>query len=89
MGESPELDEYGIKTYQDLIRVLRREIEIVRVEILLELELLSTHLGMPRKVHLEQVYHIFGYMKQISRRKLLFDPEHPDISEERFNRFNW
>ena len=89
MDEIPELNEDGIKTYQELIGVLIWTIEMGRVDILLEVELLSTHLAMPRKGHLEQVYHIFGYLNQISRRRLFFDPEHLDISEERFTRFNW
>ena len=44
---------------------------------------------MIRKGHLEQVYHIFGYMKQRSSRRLFNDTNHPSMSEERFTRFNW
>ena len=81
MDEIPELDEDGIKTYQELIGVLRWSIKIERVHILLEIALLSTNLVMPRKGNLEKVYHIFGYLKQSSRKRLFFDPEHPNISE--------
>ena len=38
---------------------------------------------------MEQVYHIFGYPKHSSRRRLFFYLEHLKISEERFTRFNW
>ena len=89
VDESTELDLDGINTYQELTIVLMWEIEIGRVDILLEVVLLSTHLTMPRKGHLGQVYHIFGYMNQSSIRRLLLDPKHPDIIEERFTRFNW
>ena len=89
VDESPDLDKDRIKIYQELIRVLRWEIEIGRVDILLEVALLSNYLTMRRKVDLGQVYQIFGHLKQISRKRLLFDPEHPDITEERFARFNW
>ena len=60
-----------------------------RVDILLEVALLSTHLVIPRTIHLEQVYNIFEYLKQRSKRRLFFDHEHLDIGEERFTRFNW
>ena len=89
MEKNPDLDEYGIKTYQELIGVLRWKIEIGRVDILLEVALLLNHLDMPSKEHLEQVYHNFGYLKQSSRRRLAFEPENPDISQERFTRINW
>ena len=49
MEENPDLDEDGIKTYQELIGVLRWAIEIGRVDILLEVALLLTHLAIPRK----------------------------------------
>ena len=88
MDEIPELDEDQIETYQELIRVLRWEIEIGRVGILLVVALFSTHLGMTMKGHLEQAYRIFGYPKQSSRIRLFFDPEHLDIKKERFTTFN-
>ena len=87
--EIPDLDEDGIKTYQELIGVLRWEIEIGRVDIILEVALISTHLEIQRKGHLEKVYPIFRYLKQRSRRRLFFDTEHPDISGESFTRLNW
>ena len=56
---------------------------------LLEVALLSTHLALPRVGHLQQVYHIFGYLKNSPRRRLFFDPDHPNISESRFQKFDW
>ena len=38
---------------------------------------------------MEQVYHIFGYPKQSSKRRLFFDLDHLDISEESFTRLYW
>ena len=51
--------------------------------------MLSTHLALPRSGHLQQVYHIFGYLKESLRRRLYFDPSHPVISEERFVTYDW
>ena len=69
--------------------MLRWAIELGRVDILLEVSLLSSHLCLPRIGHLEQVFHIFGYLKESPRRRLYFDPDHPNISEDRFRKFDW
>ena len=50
---------------------------------------MSTHLAMPRIGHLEQVIHIFGYLKEHPKRKLAFDPSHPVIDEQRFKKYDW
>ena len=64
---SAELNSDELQYYQELIGVLRWAIEIGRVDILLEVALLSSHLALPREGHLQQVYHIFGYLKKSSR----------------------
>ena len=84
-----ELDASGTRYYQELIGVLRWAIELGRVDILLEVALLSSHLALPRVGHLQQVYHIFGYLKKSSRRRLFFDPDHPKIPESRFQEHDW
>ena len=78
-----ELNVDGLQYYQESIGVLRWAIEI------LEVALLSSHLALPRAGHLQQVYHIFGYLKKSPRRRIYFDPDHPQISESRFKKFDW
>ena len=56
---------------------------------MLETPLLSTHLASPRIGNLEQVFHIFGYLKDSSKLKLGFDSGHLKIGINRFHRFNW
>jgi hypothetical protein len=89
LEESPELNADGVQRYQELIGQLRWAIEIGRVDILLETSLLSSYLAMPRAGHLEQAYHIFGYLKTHPKRKLGFDPAHPAINENRFQKCDW
>ena len=60
-----------------------------RLDILLETSLLSTHLASPHIGNLEQVFHIFGYLKDSSKRKIGFDPGHPKIDTNRFHSFDW
>ena len=69
--------------------MLSRACEIGRVYIFLETSLLSTNLASPRIGYLEQVFHIFGYLKESSKRKLGFDTGHPKISINQFHRFDW
>ena len=56
---------------------------------LLETSLMSAHLALPIIGYQEQVMHIFGYLKQNSKNKLAFDPEHPQIDERRFQKYDW
>ena len=84
-----ELKADGVQYFQELIGVLRWAVEIGRVDILLEVSLLSSHLALPREGHLEQALHIFAYLKQHPKRKLGFDPSHPNIDEKRFRKCDW
>ena len=62
-GYRPEVDELlanGLQYFQELIGVLRWACKIGRIDILTEVLMLSTHLALPRKGHLKQVYHIFN-----------------------------
>jgi len=85
---SPELKADGIQYYQELIGILRWATEIGRVDLLLETSLMSTYLASPRVGHLEQVMHMFGYLKEHPKRKLGFDPNHPVIDAGRFHKFD-
>jgi len=58
-------------------------IELGRVDIATEVSLLSSHLALPRAGHLQQAYHIFGYLKAKPTKTLAFDTQHPDIDESR------
>ena len=89
MDTSPELKADGVQYYQELVGVLRWAVEIGRVDILLEVSLMSTHLALPRQGHLEQIIHIFGYLKIHKKLRILFDSDHPQISSNRFKTYDW
>ena len=84
LDTSPELKTEGLQRYQELIGILHWAVELGRVDILLETSLMSTHLALPRWGHLEQLHHIFGYLKMNPKCKLFFDPQHPNIDERAF-----
>ena len=84
-----ELNLEGIRYFQELIGVLRWAIELGRIDIAMEVSMLSTHLALPREGHLQQVHHMFGYLKAKPKKTLAFDPTHPDIDEGRFLKCDW
>ena len=69
IGYRPELDvpqelkADGVQYYMEIIGVLRWAVEIRRADIIYETSIMSTHLALPRIRHLEQQFHIFGYLK--------------------------
>ena len=79
----------GLQVYQELIGILLWEVDIGRVDILLEVFLLSSQLAFLRVGHLQAVYRVFGYLKQVPNRKLYFDTRKLMISEDRFQKFDW
>lgn len=84
----PELDvtEYcdkeQIALYQSLVGILRWLCELGRIDILTETSLLSHYLVSPRKGHLHQAIHVFKYLEDHKRSKLVFDPSYPNISDD-------
>ena len=77
---SRELDSDGSRYYQLFLGVLCWEIEIVRVDILLEVTLTLYHCLLSRIGHLQHIYLIFEYLKE-STRKYVFFPTHTYISD--------
>ena len=86
---SPDLKADGVQYYQELIGVLRWAVELGSVDILYEVATMSTHLAMPRIGHLQELFHMFGYLKDNPKRKLVFNPDHPMVSERQFKRYDW
>jgi hypothetical protein len=91
MDVTPELNgEMGLRFLQ-LIGILRWAIELGRLDIFVKVSQLSQHQALPRRGHLEAVYHIFAHLKKhINGAQIVFDPKSPDIDERVFNSStNW
>ena len=86
---SVELDSYEASYYQSLIGVLRWIVELGRPDISVEVSLLASHMALPRRGHLNQVYHIFGYLDKHHNSEIVFDPSPPDIPDNLFVRHDW
>ena len=72
--------------YQSLIGILRWIVELGRVDVCLEVSMMSSHLALPREGHLEQVLHIFAYLKKHHNTELVYDPSDPVVDENDFKR---
>ena len=86
---STELNNSDASYYQSLIGILRWMVELGRIDICLETSMMSSHLALPREGHLQQVLHIFGYLKKYHNAELVFDPSDPVIDEALFERRDW
>ena len=86
---SRELGSTDAAYYMSLIGVLRWIVELGRIDVCLEVSMMSSHLALPREGHLEQVLHIFAYLKKYHNTELVFDPSDPVVDEGEFERKHW
>ena len=86
---SPELSKIMSAYYQSLIGILRWIVELGRVDICLEVSMMSSQLALPRKGHLDQLFHIFAYLKKYHNAELVFDPSDPVINPLDFQECDW
>ena len=81
---SPELTPRDSAYYQSLIGILRWIVELGRIDICLEVSMMSLHLAMPRKGHLDQVLHIFSYLHKYHNTELVYNPSDPVMEYDTF-----
>jgi hypothetical protein len=85
----PELDEKLSSYYSSLMGVLRWCIELGRIDIVVEVNLLARFQACPRRGHLEQLFHVFAFLKKYNRSSLVFDWTEPQFDESRFKDCDW
>jgi hypothetical protein len=62
MNVSPECNAVMTQRNQAYIGILRWALEMGRVDIVLEVSLMSSFNVLPREGHLEALYHMFPYL---------------------------
>ena len=79
---SPELGEDDASYYHSLVGVLCWIVELGRVDIDVEVSMISSHLALPCEGHRREPYHIFAYLKAHSSVEMVFDPTpvQPDLN---------
>lgn len=89
LDTSPLLTDEAVNYYQSQISILRWAVELGRIDIYVDVALLSQHLVHPRQGHLEAVYHIYSYLKKHERSIMVFDDALLDLAPEDFPVFDW
>jgi hypothetical protein len=86
---SPLLYPEQASYFSSLIGVLHWAVELGRIDIHIDVSLLSSHLAQPRIGHLEQVFHIFSYLKHHENSNLVFDPNYVTWDTAGFTQYDW
>jgi hypothetical protein len=64
-------------------------VEDGRVDIDVEVPIMLSHLALPRKRHLQQLFHIFAYFKKHHNAEMVFDPSNPVVEPSQFEQQDW
>jgi len=75
--------------YQAYIGILRWALELGRVDIVLEVSLMSLFNALPREGHLEALYHMFAYLAKADRHSIVFDASPPDLTPSSMVTTDW
>ena len=85
MDDSPELNSELLSRYRQLIGILRWAVEMGRIDIYVEVAILSQYLASPQEGHLQAAYHIFSYLQRRPVVKMVFDPVDVSLDETAYN----
>jgi hypothetical protein len=86
---SPFLNDRPAQFYMELIGILRWIVELGRMDIIVDVSLLSSYTMQPRVGHLDQVFYIFGYLKRNKHATLIFNKPQVDWNESSFQTNDW
>jgi hypothetical protein len=86
---TPLLDPDQSSYYMSLIGILRWAVELGRIDIYIDVALLSSFMAQPRIGHMMEVLHIFSYLKAHENSKIVFDPEPKCWDDNQFQVFDW
>ena len=89
LDTSPVLNAKLQNRFQQLMGILRWAVELGRIDINLEVSLLSTYLCEAREGHLEAAYNIFAYLSKHIESNLVFDDKVPELDERNFTNADW
>ena len=84
-----ELRPVDAAYYQLLIGILRWVVELGRFNMCVKVSMLSSCLDMPRKGHIQQLFHIFAYLKKHQNTEMVFYPPFPYFDADKLQRQDW
>jgi hypothetical protein len=71
------------------VSIQRGMVELGRLDIYVQVALLSSYLVQPRQGHLEVIYYMFRYLKAQDRSTMVFDSEYFNWRDEDFPDHDW
>jgi len=86
---SPVISAEEGNYFQSLIGIARWAVELGRVDICCETSMLSSFVAMPREGHMEQMCHMFAYLKRHHNARMVLDPSYPEIDDKEFIVRDW
>ena len=89
LDTTDELDEDQATYYQSQFGILHWIVELGGIDIATEVLLLASHVALPRKGHLQTVFHIYAYLKKRHSSRLALDPSYPRIDMRTFHQADW
>ena len=89
LDTTPELDATQASYYMSLVGILRWVVELGRIDLTNEVSMMASMMALPREGHLQQLFHIFAFLKIKHNSEMVFDPTPPDIDEGQFERKDW
>jgi hypothetical protein len=89
LDASPLLNALQHNLYQQFIGILRWAVELGRIDIHLPVALMAQYLAQPQIGHLQQIFHIFAYIKAHPRSRILLDDMIPYVQHDRFIPADW
>lgn len=78
-------DEEKASRFRQIIGIYRWAVELGRIDIHVEVAIMSQYQAQPRVGHLEALYLIANYLHLNPLRRIVFDPTTPQIDESAFN----
>jgi hypothetical protein len=72
-----------------LIGILRWAVELGHLDIYIDVTRLFSFMAQPRIGHMEQVLHLFSYLKHHLQSNLVFDPNEINWDENQFKSYDW
>jgi len=82
---TPFLNDEEIHFYQSQVSILRWMVELGRLDIYVQVTMLSSYLCQPCQGHLETVYYLYGYLKAHDRSTMVFDSNYVNWKDEDFD----
>ena len=83
------MDEEQATDNQSQTGILHWIVELGRIDIATEVSLLGSHVALPRKGHLQTVFHIYACLKKRHNSQLALDSSYPEIDMRVFHHADW